>query len=102
MKEKDFNYYVKEYYQRWKIVFEWATFQAILNINNYSSNSDKTFELKIGLLKFICDDVGIKWSFFILEIIYPQTTSKYITEIKNICPKGFLNSLFKNNRDIFN
>lgn len=55
------------------------------------------FELKIGLLKFICDDFNIDLRVFIKFLKREMVNSANdIYKIDEICPKDFLNSIFDN------
>ena len=57
------------------------------------------FELKIGLLKFICDDVGLRWVAFLLaydrgvDELDKFMAGEKFDLIKKIIPKEFLKSI---------
>jgi len=85
---KDFNWYVKEYFNK---------IPHGLLPNNIGIKSDFIvgvyevipFEIKIGLLKFICDDINCSW----MRIV--DGSDKDMEPIMKICPKEFLNSIFE-------
>lgn len=55
-----------------------------------------SFEFKIGLLKFICDDCGVKWFNFAKYYALKEDLSKsFYQKVIDICPVEFLNSIFK-------
>jgi len=96
---KDFNWYVKEYFNK---------IPHGLLPNNIGIKSDFIvgvyevipFEIKIGLLKFICDDINVRLNvkITVFEFISGQNPDVYYEEyvkIKSICPKEFLNSIFE-------
>jgi len=51
------------------------------------------FEIKIGLLKFICDDISESFN-EIMHTIHDNLLDYRTTKIKEICPELFLKSIF--------
>jgi hypothetical protein len=98
---KDFHYYIDMYMLHTpnNIIDFWGSPTAniflVKQFIQYNFNSIP-FEIKIGLLKFICDDIAPN-DFFSFVIDYcngcKAKNSDYI-KIRNICPKEFLESMF--------
>lgn len=93
---KDFNWYVNKYF--WDenrfchiLTVSRAGFHDSMKIGKFEY---VPFEFKIGLLKFICDDLKISWKEFIdnRDKIH-QTVG--CGKVYIICPKEFINSLFE-------
>jgi hypothetical protein len=84
---KNFDWYIDEYimhnqllsetHRNYKKRFKDKDFEAI------------PFELRIGLLKFICDDQGMDIKF---QIIHLDNSGCHVYKV---CPKAFIDSLFK-------
>ena len=99
-KEKTFVWYIHEYLNKRTFVEK----HTKENIRNECWDVVE-FEIVIGLLKFICDDLEIKEIAFELLlnelrlIVMNDNVDFVITttvhKITNICPKIFLKSLFK-------
>ena len=93
---KDFKWYVGEYMNAAYFNIKYKVHGNICD-SFRSENFDKVpFEFKIGLLKFICDDLGVPFRLY-LSGEYAESP-KYETEIrelKSICPQEFLNSIFE-------
>lgn len=88
---KDFKWYAKDYTLKSRNYTEISKLYKLemqLNANDFDSIP---FELKIGLLKFICDDIECDWKLF-LDI---RESKPEFTKICAICPAEFLNSIFK-------
>jgi hypothetical protein len=83
VEEKNFNWYVEQYNLIDKYFLDILTgrFAGI------------PFEIKIGLLKFICDEIQIDLLDYITSYISGERMPDQ--RIKNICPKEFLESIFK-------
>lgn len=92
-KQKDFDTYIKEYLTPFLSSELGQSFNdKMIEFYNKKDYSNIPFEIKIGLLKFICDDLKINWY---SALIYKYNNLKWYKEIKNICPKDFLNSIFE-------
>lgn len=92
---KDFDWYVRKYLLKidkdgldnlLPLTLRAISFKA----GNYASIP---FELKIGLLKFICDDMDFYFQEYITHTCSGNETKCTMT-IKSICPKEFLESIF--------
>lgn len=99
--EKNFEWYVYRYEEKIYDLFESHKIRGykdlILQINDtekliYNRWQDIPFEVKIGLLKFICDDKKLNFS---KEISYRNTKGCWYHELISICPKEFLDSIFE-------
>lgn len=91
---KDFKWYCENYFNE-------ITPSYNENDDKSMSNSkyDKcSFESKIGLLKFICDDIGVDWKHGMKMQLNGWSTIAYKTE--SICPPEFINSIFDLNDGI--
>jgi hypothetical protein len=98
-KVKDFDWYINEYFKRgcildgFKLPTEWA--EGWLRNHLYHLVS---FEIKIGLIKFICEKIDVHFQSFMHELIHLKQDGTEMTienkEIQKICPSGFLNSIF--------
>lgn len=95
-KVKDFNWYVNRYFH------ELLNDKTILTMNNHVSNINIknydgiNFEFKIGLLKFICDDLKLNILDYVHGLYVSRIENIAVTNaIKSICPAEFLNSIFK-------
>lgn len=89
---KDFKWYANKYQQSLNDSNKILTRNIYVVDNNYDA---VPFEFKIGLLKFICDDIGADWMQF-LDIRESKTESLKVTEI---CPKEFIKSILNENDD---
>jgi len=94
---KDFKWYAKEYLSiKTKEGFVEGPYH--INISDYSVGIyDRVpFEFKIGLLKFICDDLGFNMLDYVHGLYVSRLENIAVTNaIKSICPPEFLNSIFK-------
>jgi hypothetical protein len=105
---KDFNWYLKKYIEQsnpsnrhFPFIYEKRiedTFLCLMTQGNYVA---VPFELKIGLLKFICDDLKVTFPYVIHSIAVSNKEALFTTELRglkdvlSICPKEFINSLFE-------
>ena len=81
---KDFDWYMKQYRLK--------SYRHI-DKNNFLKAS---FESKIGLLKFICDDLNIPVDiYFAISYVDRHGWEHKVKRLKDICPPEFLNSIFK-------
>ena len=85
---KDFKWYAQKYFDKIN-----KRFCIELIINSDFRNIDFPFEFKIGLLRFICDDIGINM-FSYLKTLNTPISSIGFKELERICPPEFLNSIF--------
>ena len=87
-----FSDYIKEYLYEWLPVKTEATYEVIPELRRklMAGEFEKvSFEFRIGLLKFICDDLDMPYD------CWQNCYGSYLVE--NICPQGFLNT-FKNEK----
>lgn len=86
---KDFSWYFQKYLQTPSGITlnELVTIKQDFVLGTY--NASIPFEVKIGLLKFICDDINLNWRGVI------EYDKGCIERISKICPKEFLDSIFK-------
>ena len=90
IEEKNFDWYVDEYFKR-NIAYETITIR--LKTGDFTT---VPFENKIGLLKFICDDIGIKWGYFnAFSTNRRELSVDNAIKLRNMLPKGFYNSIFQ-------
>jgi hypothetical protein len=91
---KDFNWYVDQYCENYKSLIKFEF--------NLLKLDSMAFELKIGLLKFICDDLGFDfWDIgFELSNKSVDYYSPNAKKIHDLCPLEFLQSIFKTNKTI--
>ena len=97
--EKDFKWYYEEYLRRNREdLARWLTEGA----NDYTYDlfvgenyKEIEFEIRIGLLKFICDDLGLTLDdmYKYLQIYYIDDLSNKYDKIYSIVPHEFLDSL---------
>jgi hypothetical protein len=93
--EKNFEWYVKEYHTK---IHNGNSVSIIHNllIENYSNTP---FEIKIGLLKFICDDCNCSYTLIINSLTMKGTGFEFggegFSKVKSICPEEFLNSILQ-------
>jgi hypothetical protein len=102
---KDWDWYVKEYFKtanRWICLSDKTEFMVNIFCNKIYIYDLVPFEIRIGLLKFICDDLKInilRILSIMSQINEGQMNSAFesllLAKLKNICPKEFLDSLFK-------
>lgn len=109
-KQKDFDWYIKQFFTTGeyeepcsKHMSDWLTLDDIADLEtrfmdkNYASIP---FEIKIGMLKYICDDVDVHWANMMSFL-----NNRYINKLKGLnsssfervsvlCPKEFLESIF--------
>lgn len=90
---KDFKWYVKKYFERYNKYLNTTKDEFPVNENFIEKENYKyvPFEIRIGLLKFICDDMECDWKLFI-DI---KESKPEFTKVCAICPSEFLNSIFK-------
>ena len=90
---KDFKWYVKKYFERYNKYLNTTKDEFPVNENFIEKGNYKyvPFEIRIGLLKFICDDLKCDWKLFI-DI---RESKPEFTKVCAICPPEFLNSIFK-------
>lgn len=93
-KVKDFDWYAVQYSNK-SCVFhtrkEIDSFLYYIGVCDYLNIS---FEIKIGLLKFICDDLKVSWK----EVIHDRFVFGENNTYNNfyaICPINFIVSIFK-------
>lgn len=94
-KQKDFDLYVKDYIEHaWKYLLEIDRFviQEQFKRKEYELIQ---FEYKIGLLKFICDDLQYEFHNIVYDLKEGNSQWNYVSVIKGICPNDFLTSIFK-------
>jgi hypothetical protein len=82
---------VKEYHKKWKD-YDIEMFELIIHQNFINQLH---FEIKIGLLKFICDDITEDKFPVIISYYHLNNEKKWGKDITDICPKEFLESIFK-------
>jgi hypothetical protein len=98
---KDFNLYIEEYFKAFRHIhiseIIIPDLKGLFKENKYLYIP---FEIKIGLLKFICDDLGHgKVQFvYVLDCINKKEVGFKLLEI---CPKEFLYSIFNEKDSIF-
>lgn len=93
--EKNFNWYVNKYFgiENYIEGSKYVTFKDYLLSYRYN---EVPFELKIGLLKFICDDNDTDLIYCIYNI--KENNPGFGQDmIRKLCPKEFLESIFKIN-----
>ena len=96
---KDWEWYVEEYFEPGR-TNEVKLANPLRNVSNtyleatrenfLEKDFGKIWEYKIGLLKFICDDLGYNLPCVLYEIAKERTT---YSKIHEICPKEFLKSV---------
>ena len=101
--EKNFEWYIERYLtnpfghlshlKNWFSSGRGETLKIWLLANDLEA---VPFEIKIGLLKFICDDLNIE---FLHVLTYIKSSDRLLFEGSNklvrLCPKEFLESIFK-------
>lgn len=91
---KDFNWYIDLYIESSIFNEEMHSWHfEKLKENKYI---DVCFEIKIGLLKFICDDLNIDILYYLRKDFIDN--SDEIVKIFNICPGKFLDSIFNDKK----
>ena len=88
---KKFSEYIKEYIYDYlaKTECTYEMFHEIRAKLTAGEFDNISFEFRIGLLKFICDDLEMPYD------CWQNCYGSYIVE--NVCPQGFLNT-FKNEK----
>ena len=94
-KQKSFNDYVNEYFDS-KQFYEKSRKDVYIILVNKGVSCP--FEVKIGILKFICDDIGINWSNYIIyrnhiRMGMEGLNGSAFSELENILPKEFIEIL---------
>lgn len=86
---KDFKWYCEKYFNEITPCYNENDHGNIIE----SDFDHVSFESKIGLLKFICDDLNYSW----LEItdMHLDNPKNPDSKFTGICPPEFLNSIFK-------
>lgn len=95
---KDFKWYVDRYLTEVvnNTISDHIAFKTIEKLFFRKEYDSTHFEFKIGLLKFICDDCGVKWWNFAKNYATKEDLSKsFYQKVIDICPAEFLNSIFK-------
>jgi len=85
---KDFKWYANKYFKDGgnRLSYQIADFDSI------------PFEFKIGLLKFICNDIGVDLFFVLFRLSYKTYDGSVMPtdeKLDHVCPAEFLNSIFK-------
>lgn len=90
---KDFGWYVGEYMNSIFINLKYKVHGHVCESFRLKNYDKISFEMKIGLLKFICDDIGINM-FSYLKTLNTPISSIGFKELERICPPEFINSMF--------
>jgi hypothetical protein len=89
---KDWNWYVNEYFDGGSLVrYKDWTIEAVKAIINKEDYNSLHFEIKIGLFKFICDDLKYNWfdTFYFIKVNHiPEDVT-----LSMILPPDFVKSL---------
>jgi len=101
--KKDFDWYCDKYFETKRYISREGAIKMISSndSNNLCAILNKqydsaTFEIKIGLLKFICDDIKLPVDVYLSkEYSNSPEWGKEVRLLKSICPPEFLNSIFK-------
>ena len=95
---KDFEWYESHYFNQ-AISLNIATEKSgyVRDLILRKEYDKIPFEIKIGLLKFICDSIGVVWSDILFDKMnYANFTSKTdYSGVLGICPKEFIQSIVK-------
>jgi hypothetical protein len=89
--QKNFEWYINEYLS-YKHYFITNHTTCDFKTGNYNAIY---FEIKIGLLKFICDDLKIDFYNSLMDLKANIKHRKYYIILDDICPKEFLQSVFE-------
>lgn len=105
--KKNFEWYYNEYCKLEFLVGSGVNYEVrdtkaveFITLFYRQNYNNIPFEIKIGLLKFICDDLCIELLSY-LDSIYGNAEiitvkqNKQIKQLSKICPKDFLNSIFE-------
>lgn len=96
--KKDFEWYAKEYFNERISKFTIFEKDKFLEKILYETYKPIPFELRIGLFKYICDDLDVQWT-LVLEYCVEKPYLDRIKTITNLLPEEFINSLiYDNNR----
>jgi hypothetical protein len=94
-KQKDFDSYVENYLEyAWKYLLKIDRF-VIKEQFKRQEYEIIQFEYKIGLLKFICDDLQYEFHNILYDLKEGNSLWNYASVIKGICPNDFIISIFK-------
>lgn len=99
IEEEDFERYVEEYLNQEKkdsIITNWLNDYPARHIQNLLNNKKYElipFEIKIGILKYICDDFD--WSLMHVISTIAENDKEALETLFNICPFLFIDSIFK-------
>lgn len=88
---KDFDWYINGYFERMRLSkVDLRTIGVMMSLERGEYESIP-FEIKIGLLKFICDDIDVDWK---IAVFYDHkyTATCHIIKLSKICPEEFLKS----------
>jgi hypothetical protein len=89
MEEKDFMDYFNDYL-KYLESFSTAVYLGYTAAFSMGEYDEIRFEIKIGLFKFICDELKLDWTTEIALVFNPRPISK---ELYRICPAEFINSI---------
>jgi hypothetical protein len=98
--KKDFDYYLNKYIYNEDYWADVLTVRRMVYHNAFIEREfiKIPFEIKIGLLKFICIDRNIDFSFLVHELIQRKQCRVCrvleIEEVLKVCSNDFLNSIF--------
>lgn len=90
--KKDFEWYAKEYFNERISKFTIFEKDKFLEKILYETYKPIPFELRIGLFKYICDDLDVQWT-LVLEYCVEKPYLDRIKTITNLLPEEFINSL---------
>jgi hypothetical protein len=95
---KDFNWYKDEFFKKSRMIKSLSPEYMGGILYHFSCGGiyyeHIPFEIRIGLLKFICDDLKMSWREFI-EDRHKIGKPNVFGKVYSICPKEFINSLFE-------
>jgi hypothetical protein len=98
---KDWKWYIEEYFKVSNTNTKLANLLSFIS-DSYLETTKKHFlikkvdsiwEYKIGLLKFICEDLGYDYIYILNLIKHENITRKQYKKLFDICPKEFLKSV---------
>lgn len=102
-KDKTFEQYVEEYFALKEGIHKLT--HILINVSGVVERNKEAiltrpcgvlFEIRIGLFKYICDDLKLNWLAVISgKWMFSQTYSPVYQRLQNIIPKEFLDSLVK-------
>ena len=92
---KNFNYYVNEYFLVNPLKLVDIHYLETIKYEFLNERYGQINEYKLGLLKFICDDLGYSFKRILYEIDYnnaefPSVCTRKIIEL---CPESFIKSI---------